>query len=60
MERIYELHKILGKYSAYETDHVTNIDTCGKIQIGGGDFVLDGSFTADIYHFGELTDREVN
>ena len=28
---IYELHKILGKYCAYETDHVSNIDTCGEI-----------------------------
>lgn len=60
MERIYELHKILGKYSAYETDHVTNIDTCGKIRFWGGGSAFDGSFEADIYHFGELTDIELN
>lgn len=60
MESIYELHKILGKYSAYETDHVSNIDTCGKIQIRGGRSAFDGSFEADIYHYGELTDIELN
>ncbi len=60
MASIYELHKILGKYSAYETDHVSNIDTCGKINIWGGGSAFDGSFKADIYHFGELTDIELN
>ena len=28
---IYELHKILDKYCAYQTDHVSYIDTCGEI-----------------------------
>ena len=60
MENIYELHKILGKYSAYETDHISNIDTCGKIEFRGGGSSFDGSFEADIYHFGELTDIELN
>lgn len=62
MDSIYELHKILGKYTAYETDHVSNIDSCGKIQFWGGDSAsaFDGSFEADIYHFGELTDIELN
>ena len=60
MDSIYELHKILGKYSAYETDHISNIDTCGKINIWGGGSAFDGSFKADIYHFGELTDIELN
>ena len=60
MVSIYELHKILGKYSAYKTDHVSNIDTCGKIKFWGGGSNFDGSFEADIYHFGELTDIELN
>lgn len=60
MTSIYELHKILGKYSAYETDHVSNIDTCGKIYARGGGAAFDGSFEVDIYHFGELTDIELN
>lgn len=60
MASIYELHKILGKYNAYKTDHVSNIDTCGKIHFWGGGFDFDGSFEADIYHFGELTDIELN
>ena len=59
-KNIYELHKILGKYSAYETDHVSNIDTCGKIRAFGGGSSFEGSFEADIYHFGELTDIELN
>ena len=60
MASIYELHKILGKYTAYKTDHVSNIDTCGKIHFWGGGSAFDGSFEADIYHFGELTDIELN
>lgn len=60
MASIYELHKILGKYSAYETDHISNIDTCGKIRFWGGGASFDGSFEADIYHFGELTDIDLN
>ena len=57
---IYELHKILGKYCAYQTDHVSYIDTCGEIDVLGGGFNFDGSFEANIYHFGELTDIELN
>ena len=60
MASIYELHKILGKYSAYETDHISNIDTCGKIRFWGGAASFDRSFEADIYHFGELTDIDLN
>lgn len=59
-KRIYELHKILGKYCAYETDHVSNIDTCGEIRAWGGGSSFEGAFEADIYHFGELTDIELN
>jgi len=56
---IYELHKILGKYCAYETDHVSNIDTCGEIH-SYPSREFEGSFDANIYHFGELADIELN
>lgn len=48
MKSIYELHKILGKYCAYETNHVSNIDTCGEIS-DFGTKNYDGSFEANIY-----------
>ncbi len=56
---IYELHNILGKYCAYKTDHVSNIDTCGVID-SFTSWEFEGSFEANIYHFGELTDIELN
>lgn len=59
MKSIYELHKILGKYCAYKTNHVSNIDTCGEIS-DFGTKNYDGSFEANIYHYGELTDIELN
>ena len=57
---IFELHKILGKYCAYKTHRVSNIDTCGEMNDFGTNQVFDGSFEANIYHYGELTDIELN
>ena len=57
---IYELHNILGKYSAFKTDHVSYIDTCGVMNDFGTNQNFDGSFDANIYHYGELTDIELN
>lgn len=57
---IFELHKILGKYCAYKTHRVSNIDTCGVMNDFGTNQVFDGSFEANIYHYGELTDIEFN
>ncbi|MBR1880593.1 MAG: hypothetical protein IJ804_07595 [Prevotella sp.] len=57
---IYELHKILGKYSAYETYRISDIDTCGEMIDFGTNHNFDGSFEANIYHYGELTDIELN
>jgi hypothetical protein len=57
---IYELHKILGKYSAYETYCISDIDTCGEMIDFGTNHNFDGSFEANIYHYGELTDIELN
>ena len=57
---IYELHRILGKYSAFKTNHVSYIDTCGEMNDFGINQNFDGSFEANIYHYGELTDIELN
>lgn len=56
---IYELHKILGKYSAYKTYRISDIDTCGEMNNFGTLQNFDGSFEANIYHYGDLTDIEL-
>ena len=57
---IYKLNKSLGKFRALRTDNIGNVGFYAKICDNGMDGFNNGSFEANFYSNGELTDIEIN
>ena len=56
---IYKLNKSLGKFRALRTDNIGNVGFYAKICDNGMDGFNNGSFEANFYSNGELTDIEI-
>lgn len=58
--KFYKINKSIGKYNAFRSDDLVNTGICGEVNDLGINPYYDGTFEANIYQNGELTDFELN